>query len=90
MQNEREQREINELQMRYAAALESAELIPHGYEICPEDYYDYMIHIISKIYGITKQAAEKYTETDYARLVIFNNLEILRNRSIYKSNSGEK
>lgn len=89
MLNRREQLEIEELKQRYKAVLETGELNPHGYEICPEDYYDYMIHVISKTYGIPKSEAEKYHETDYIRLVMFNNLEILRNESIIKSNTGE-
>ena len=86
---ERERIEIEEFKQRYEAAFETDGPAPHGYEICPEDYYDYMIHILAKTYGISIQEAEKHREIDYLRLAVFNNLELLRNESILKTNPGE-
>jgi hypothetical protein len=48
-----------------------------------------MIHILSKTYGISIQEAEKHREIDYIKLVVFNNLELLRDESILKTNPGE-
>jgi len=86
--NERECEEINKFKQRYEAAFVTDGHNPHGYEICPEDYFDYMIHVLAKSYGIPISTAGKYFEIDYIRLIVFNNLEALRNESIIKTNSG--
>jgi hypothetical protein len=88
--NERERIEIDEFKQRYESLFEAREHTPHEYEICPEDYCDYMMHVLAKTYGIPPAEAGKYFEADYIRLVMFNNLEVLKNESIIKSNSGEK
>ncbi len=90
MLNERERIEIDDFKQRYESLFEARESAPHGYEICPEDYTDYMIHVLAKTYGVPPAEAGKYFEADYIRLVVFNNLEVLRNENIIKTNSGEK
>ena len=90
MLNERERAEIDDFKQRYESLFQNDEHTPHGYEICTEDFTDYMMHVLAKTYGITITEAGKHYEADYLRLVVFNNLEILRNESIIKSNSGEK
>lgn len=90
MLDERERIEIDEFKQRYESLFEAHEHAPHGYEICPEDYSDYMMHVLAKTYGVPLTEAGKHYEVDYIRLVVFNNLEVLRNENIIKTNSGEK
>ena len=90
MLNERERIETGEFKQRYESLFEAREGAPHEYEICPEDYCDYMMHVLAKSYGLSPAEAGKYFEADYIRLVVFNNLEVLRNENIIKTNSGEK
>lgn len=46
-----------------------------------------MIHTITKIKGITDRQAEEYTELEYIRMIIFENLQ--SEREIYQINKSK-
>lgn len=69
------------------AAFEGGHYIPEHLSVPDEMLYSYMIHRISKTYGISKSQAGRHTEYDFWEMLAYENLDGKKEEYLMKQRS---
>ena len=63
--------------------------IPEEFLVPDELKYEYMIHVICKTYGLSKTVGSRHTESDFWKLLGFENLDGAKEDYLINNNKNQ-